>query len=249
MYPDVVDLREFYESELGRLTRRLVQEGCRRLWPSVQGEIVIGCGYATPYLRPFMQEADRVMALMPAQQGVTWWPREGPNATALIEETQLPLPDQSVDRVILAHGLENTDHIGDLLQECWRVLKPQGRLLVIVPGRSGWWARSAQSPFGYGFSFSFPHLRRVLVHNRFQIERHDRAVFVPPWAIPVFGKSIDWMERQGRRFIPAFAGVLLVEVSKQVYARPIREKVRMARPVIVPMPDLVSPTPTRWGRS
>lgn len=247
MFPDVVDLREFYESGFGLFTRKCVRAACQRLWANAGGEMVLGLGFATPYLRPYLQEAERVLAFMPAQQGVTWWPREGPNATALIDETRLPLPDLSIDKIILVHCLENTDHMGDLLQECARVLKPQGRMIVITPNRNGWWARSAGSPFSFGFSFSLPHLRRVLTHNRFQIERHERAGFVPAWAMSLLGKSVDWLERQGQRFFPALGSIFLVEVSKQVYARPIREKISVAQPVLIPMPDLVAPTPTRTG--
>lgn len=245
MYPDIVDLREFYESELGQLTRRLVRDALRGLWPDVAGASLLGLGYATPYMRPLNEQAARALALMPGQQGITCWPREGPNATALIEETHLPLSDHSVDRLILAHALENTEQIGALLQEAWRVLSPQGRMIAIVPHRSGWWARSARTPFGFGFSFSLPHIRRVLTHNRFQVERHARAVFMPPWAHGLAGSSADWIERQGRRFLPGLAGVLLVEASKQVYARPAREPVRLAKPVMMPLADLAAPTPTR----
>lgn len=248
MYPDVVDLREFYESSFGLLTRRFVREALSRLWPGVAGDMVLGLGYATPYLRPFMQEAERVLAFMPAQQGVTWWPREGPNATALIDETHVPLPDLSIDKIIIVHCLENTDHMGAVLQECWRVLKPHGRIVVIAPNRSGWWARSTASPFGFGFSFSLQHLRRVLTHNRFQIERHERAGFVPAWSLSVLGKSAEWLERQGQRFFPALASVFLVEISKQVYARPVRDKIKIAPPVLLPMPNLISPSHTREGQ-
>lgn len=244
MYPDVVDLREFYENELGQLTRGLVRDACRRLWPDISGQALLGLGYATPYLRPFMQEASRTLAFMPAQQGVVWWPREG-NLTALVEETHLPLATHAVDRIIMVHALENSDHIGSLLEEAWRVLAPQGRMIVIVPYRNGGYAGNASTPFGYGFSFSLQHLRRVLTHNRFQVERNDRAGFTPPWAYQLIGDaSAQWVERNARRFLPALAGILLVEVSKQVYARPLRQPVRIAKqkPVLLPIPDLARPT-------
>ncbi len=249
MYPDVVDLREYYESEGGQLTRRLVREACRRLWPNIAGYSVLGLGYATPYLRPFMGEAERLMAFMPAPQGVTWWPRDAANATALVEETALPLPDQSVNRILLIHALENTDHIANLLHEASRVLDAQGRMIVAVPGSMGWWARERFSPFSYGFSFSLAHLRRVLTHNNFQIEHHERALFIPPFARRWSPSTIDWIERQGRRCIPSFAGLMLVEVSKQVYSRPMREKVRVAPARLAPLlPELIPTPPTAATR-
>jgi SAM-dependent methyltransferase len=246
MYPDVVDLREFYESDLGRLAQRLVRERIRTLWPNIAGENLLGLGYATPYLRPFLGEAGRVMALMPAQQGVTWWPRDGANLTSLTEETFLPLPDGAVDRILMMHSLENTEHIGDVLQESQRVLSSNGKMIIMVPNRSGWWARDSRTPFGFGFSFSLPHIRRILTHNRFQLERHARAMFMPPFAYPLLNKSVNWLEKHGEVFLPGLAGVLLMEVSKQVYARPVQslrekfvhEKIRMPKllPIANPVP-------------
>ncbi|HEY4169095.1 MAG TPA: methyltransferase type 11, partial [Reyranella sp.] len=101
MWTDVLDLNEFYASTQGQMTVRLLRARLRDVWPNVRGETVLGLGYAAPFLRPFMEEAQRTMAFMPAQQGVLRWPREGRNHTALVDELDLPLPDRSVDRVLL----------------------------------------------------------------------------------------------------------------------------------------------------
>ena len=83
MWTDVLDLNDFYRSTLGQMTVRLLRARLREVWPSVRGETVLGLGYATPFLRPFMEEAGRVLAFMPAQQGVTRGPREGLNHTEI----------------------------------------------------------------------------------------------------------------------------------------------------------------------
>ena len=92
MWTDVLDLNEFYSSTQGQMTVRLLRSRLREVWPSVRGETVLGLGYATPFLRPFREEAARTLAFMPAQQGVTRWPREGANHTAFVDEMDLPLP-------------------------------------------------------------------------------------------------------------------------------------------------------------
>lgn len=255
MYPDVVDLREFYESDLGLLAQRLVRDAVRRLWPNVASETVLGMGYATPYLKPFIDEAARVIAFMPAQQGIAWWPRECPNLTSLTEESDLPLADMSVDRILMMHMAENTEHIGDVLQEVNRVLTSNGRMIVMVPHRSGWWARDARTPFGFGFSFSLSHIRRILTHHGFQVERHARAMYTPPFFTRFLNPYVNWIEKQGDAFVPGLAGVLLIEVSKQVYARPITKqavrergqvnKPSFARPGLMPIPGFGEPNPTR----
>ena len=92
---------------------------------------VLGFGYPTPYLRPFIGEAERVMAFMPARQGCVHWPPDEQNRVALTEETMLPLPDSSVDRILLVHLVEHSDSMRRLMRECWRVLTPNGRIVVV----------------------------------------------------------------------------------------------------------------------
>ncbi|MDX1921695.1 MAG: methyltransferase domain-containing protein [Alphaproteobacteria bacterium] len=254
MYPDVVDLREFYESDLGQLAQKLVREGVRKLWPNIANETVLGIGYATPYLRPFLNEAARVLAFMPAQQGITWWPRGAANLSSLTEEAALPLADNSVDRILMMHMAENTEHIGDVLQEMGRVLSSNGRMIIMVPNRSGWWAREQRTPFGFGFSFSLPHIRRILTHHGFQVERHARALYVPPFGTRFLAPYVSWIEKNCDVILPGLAGVLLIEVSKQVYARPamkqvnreqIIKKPRFKKADLIPIPGLGEPNPTR----
>ena len=83
MYSDVVDLRDFYQSSLGQVARRMIRRRIRMIWPDVTGLRMLGVGYATPYLQPFRDEAERVVALMPAAQGVLQWPRDELNVAAL----------------------------------------------------------------------------------------------------------------------------------------------------------------------
>src|SRR5512134_998346 len=101
MWNDAIELRDFYGTPLGQIARRLIRRRVRGIWPDVTGMSVLGLGYATPYLRQFHGSAARVMGLMPAGQGIVPWPPEGPGLTALIDETDLPLPDRSIDRLLL----------------------------------------------------------------------------------------------------------------------------------------------------
>src|SRR5262249_55714556 len=105
-------------------------------------------------------------AIMPAQQGVLHWPPEGPNAVTLADETELPLPDVSMDRVLLVHGLECSEHLRDMLREIWRVMTSSGRLLIVVPNRRGIWSRTDRPPLRRGPPFPpAPPARFVAQHN------------------------------------------------------------------------------------
>lgn len=239
MWHDVVDLREFYETRRGQVARHMVRRAVRSVWPDVKGQRLLGLGFAAPYLRQFMGEAERVLAFMPASQGVMHWPPEGPGLVSLVEETELPLPDYSVDRVLLAHGLENADSLRALLREIWRVLTGEGRVLVVVPNRRGIWARSDRTPLGWGHPYSAAQLSRVLRDNMFTPTRTERALYVPPIANYTFLRSAPAWERMGARFFPTFSGVVMIEAGKQLYAgtlKPAKQR-KLARPVVVSLPQ------------
>src|SRR5260221_7843117 len=117
---DVVDLRNFYAHPLGTVARRFIGRGVRRLWTGSAGLRVLGIGYATPYLGLFREDAERCLAFMPAAQGVVKWPTLRPTLAALVDETELPLPDAAVDRILFVHALEMTHDAPALLREVWR---------------------------------------------------------------------------------------------------------------------------------
>ena len=130
MWNDAIDLRDFYRTSLGQITQRTIRNRIRATWDNVSGLTLLGFGYATPYLLPFRDEAQRVVAAMPAQQGVLHWPADGLGSVALCDETEIPLPDVSVDRVLMVHGLECSEQLRPMLREIWRVLADGGRFLA-----------------------------------------------------------------------------------------------------------------------
>jgi SAM-dependent methyltransferase len=218
MWTDVLDLEEFYGSTLGQMTARLLRARLREVWPSVRGESVLGLGYATPFLRPFVEEASRTMAFMPAQQGVLRWPREGANLAALVDEMDLPLPDRSVDRVILVHAVEMTEHIRPMLREIWRVMADGGRLVTIAPTRAGLWSQLDRSPFYQGHPYSSGQLAGLLRANMFAPLRQTRALYMPPTRSRLALRMAPAVERFGQRWFSRFAGVSVIEAGKQLYA-------------------------------
>jgi SAM-dependent methyltransferase len=94
----------------------------------------MGLGFAAPYIGMFRGEAARLGALMPANQGALAWPAAGKGHAVMVEEAMLPLTDASVDRLLVVHCLETSESVRALLREIWRVLTPEG-LLLIVPNR------------------------------------------------------------------------------------------------------------------
>jgi len=245
MWHDVVDLRDFYETRLGAVTRRVVRREVRALWPDVAGQRILGLGYATPYLRQFLAEAERVLAFMPSSKGVVHWPPDARGLTTLVDEAELPRPDFSIDRVLLVHGLESSEVLRDMLREVWRVLTGDGRLLVVAPNRSGIWARLDRTPLGWGEPYSTGQLSRLLRDNMFTPTRSSRALYVPPLRSQAFLRSAPVWERIGSRWFPTFGGVVAVEAGKQLYAATLQaERKRFRRPIVVPFRRPAGPVPS-----
>ena len=102
------------------------------------------------------------------------------NLSCTSEEDCLPFADLTFDRILLVHGLEMAENARRLLREAWRVLKDDGRLLVVVPNRSGMWAYWDSTPFGHGLPYSTGQLGRLLAGALFRVERRDAALWMPP---------------------------------------------------------------------
>jgi len=222
MHLDVVDLRSFYyRTKLGRTAQRVLQENLRAFWPKTEGLTVAGFGFAAPFLRPFMTDAGNLICLMPDQQGVMPWPPGEHNRSVLCEETRWPLAPGSVDRLVVAHGLETCEKAGALLEEIWHVLAPGGEVVFILPNRTGAWSRRDTTPFGYGRPYSFSQAEKQLRAHRFVPERHEAVLYGPPSHKPYWLRSAGLWERMGRRVdAQMFAGVLMIQATKQVYALP-----------------------------
>ncbi len=245
MHLDVLDLRTFYyRTRLGRTAQRSIREQVQRMWPDARGMNMAGFGFAVPLLRPYLPTARRVVALMPGQQGVMPWPAGMPNVSVLCEEKLWPLENDSMDRLVVLHGLETSEDPIALLDECYRVLAPEGRGLFIVPNRAGLWSRRDATPFGFGRPYSLGQLESMLAAIGLTPKRHTAALFHPPSQTHFWLRTSAFWEKIGRRVSRRFAGgVLIIEVTKQVPAPPrngLPEAIR--RPLRV-LDGIASPEP------
>lgn len=217
MHADIVDLRQFYHSMLGHVAEQSIVMAISSLWQRLPQERLVGLGYAVPYLDRFRSDTERTFAFMPAGQGAVNWPVGELSATALVFDEELPLPDSSVDRVLMVHSLEYAENPRETLKEIWRVLAPGGRLVIVVPNRRGVWARMDHTPFGSGRPYSRGQLTALLRETNFTPGASAEALFFPPSKIRTILKLRSNFERVGRLLWPAFSGVIVVEAQKRLY--------------------------------
>lgn len=218
MAGDAHSAASFYGTACGSVACRLLREQLLQLWPDLSGQSVLGIGYAAPYLRAWRGQATRCIAAAPAQMGVARWPSTGSNLTCAVEESALPFPDLFFDRILLVHGIEGSENTRSLLREVWRVLKDDGRLMVVAPNRMGLWAHVERTPFGHGQPYSPGQIDRLLAANMFRVERRGVALYVPPTTLRLLLRMAPIWERSGRWLAPNLGGVTITESVKDAYA-------------------------------
>lgn len=237
MRRSVEDLRSFYGEPAGALARRMLARRLEEAWGEANGCDVLGLGYATPWLDAFVG-ARRTVAAMPGGQGVELWPSVGRNRTLLVDDRRLPFAAGAFDRVLLVHALEEADDALALMLEAVRALAPAGRIIIVAAARGGLWSRSESTPFGHGRPFTRRQLERLVREAGLEPTAWSQTLYVPPWG-PLLPLA-DGLEQIGRRLMPGAAGVILLEATRQAYARVhpggARAPVTALAPALQPQP-------------
>lgn len=214
MRREALELDRFYRSRQGLVARQMIERRLQAIWPDAAGLDVLGLGFTTPYLEPYHAAARRCVSFMPASQGAIIPP--GANCgIAMGDEMHLPFAEAVFDRVLLVHALEEADSLQALLREIWRVLAPEGRVVIVTAARSGIWAWLDSTPFGHGRPFSRAQLARLLDDALFEPTAWSRALYTPPWKWSTHPRIARMWESAGERAWPGLGGVVLVEAVKR----------------------------------
>lgn len=217
---DVESLQNFYSiSGLGLVVKDVITSVINEHWDNIQNKNIVGFGFLSPVAELFQEEREKLTLLMPASQGAIRWPNDSANVCVLSEEYLWPLPTGMTDYMIFLHGVEFSENISALLNECRRILAPGGKALFIVPNRTGLWCRGEATPFGSGRPYTVTQLKNQLLANSFHIGSSKSVLFSIPSNRKFSLKSAKFMESFGRKVLPGqFGGVLVVEASKQIAA-------------------------------
>jgi hypothetical protein len=220
MRPNIVNLRQFYSSPLGRKVRRRLRNLMSDSWKRGHGLVTVGLGYTTPLL-PLPDAADaqaRIIALMPIAQGAIYWPIDRENHSVLADEMRPPFMPSSLHRVLVAHGFEHVSTPDECLRIWWQLLAPGGRLMLVVPNRRGLWARLGATPFAAGTPYTLATLKYLLNEAGFTVRDMRSALFTPPSTHPFWLTCFNAIEWLGAACFPRIGGVFVVEAEKQIYA-------------------------------
>lgn len=149
--------------------------------------------------------------------------------SVLTDFEALPFPSQSLDLVVMPHTLEFTQDPHQTLREVERVLRPEGRVIVICFNPASLWglrfrADLVQHYLGRERSFlpfdpesiGWLRLRDWLRLLGLQIEQGRFGCYRPPLRSAVWLERTAWMERVGQHWWPVFGAVHLIVAVKRV---------------------------------
>ena len=210
-YSNVFDLKAFYDSALGRYTCQRLRLKITALWHEISREKILGFGFTLPYL-PLFSYGNECFAFMPSTIGAM--KIKGSVPCVMADCINLPAKNEYFDRVIIVHGLENCELPAKLLEEIWRVLKPAGKLLVIVPNQGTFWQK-IKNPFRTSRVFSRHRLINCLTYSKFTPKKFRRALFFIPTKFRNLNRLCGII---GMIFWRPFSGVLIVEAEKLIFA-------------------------------
>ena len=153
------DIYSFYQSSLGSIVKRTVRQRITSALKDISNQSVCGYGYTSPYLS-FLKKSHanlNITSLIPDfLDGSITEKYDFDEKT--IHEYFLPLDPSSVDLVVSTHLLEFVEKPISSIEEIWRILKPNGYFIALVPRRSGLWTRYDNNHFGHGRSYSTTRL-------------------------------------------------------------------------------------------
>lgn len=235
MSVDVIDLREFYASPLGKASQSALLRTFGKTVPMSEDLDLVGIGYPVPIFDKLAENIPQAIILMPARQGALQWPIGKDSKVALVDENELPIETASVQCVVVLHLIENVADPGEVLDEIWRILVPEGKLILVASNRRGLWTRFEHTPFGNGRSFSRGQLSTLLRKAKLTPSSWNHGLNFPPIRINGLMRFYPFVDKIGARLWPLFCGAYVVTATKRLYQGvPVGAKrtVRVKAPVI-----------------
>ena len=206
---DLGSFDEWLESPLGSYVVAREQAIYDRVLPDLFGFYALQMGAAA---RPLLQTS-RV-----TQKFTLAWDT---NASVLAEPDQLPFAENQFDVIVLPHTLEFQALPHEVLREVFRVLRPEGRLLMTgfnpysLFGVKRYFGRERSGPWGGEF-ISLSRAKDWLTLLGFDIVGGQLDGYNLPAQSEATLQRLAWLEGAGDRWWPFAGGVYFLHAVKRV---------------------------------
>lgn len=219
MRPDPHKLDVFYKSPSGILLSDILSRKLNSRWHDLSGQDVLGYGFCEKYLSSYKKTANRIILALP-KVNLNRVDSGDMHATSCItEDLYLPFSDSRFDKILCVHSNVDPSNFDLLLKEFWRVLRPEGQIIIIASNSSGGWIKN-MGPFSEEISFSRKELKNSLVNSGFQTTNLTGIIHLPYRNLSTKNRFLYILENMSEIIFPYFSRVVLVEAIKRLYAEP-----------------------------
>ena len=143
------------------------------------------------------------------------------NCVSKMDYDYLAIQSSSVDLVLISHGLEFAEHPEIMIREAFRILRPEGYLIVC--------GFNPTSTFGLNKKFhladNYPFAGNFIFAHRLKdwfkvlgltIDTGYYLAYSPPWLTMESNWLRDKIEKLGNRWLPLLGGVYIYSAIKRI---------------------------------
>ena len=170
------------------------------------------------------------------------------------EASFLPIQSNSIDLVILPHALEFNANPHQILREVYRVLIPEGHVVISGFNPVSLWGmchylKSTRKEFPWNGDFIALHrLKDWLKLLDFEMAGGRLCCYVPPFKQEKWRRRFQFMEAAGDRWWPISGGVYFLHAIKHMHGmriiKPGWKNSMDARKKMIPATQKLNGTPT-----
>lgn len=144
-----------------------------------------------------------------------WWAKRAASGSDIVADcAALPFDSETMDAVVVVHALESSSRPHDVVREAVRVLRPEGRLLIIGFNPYSMLSLASGAPYRRRW-ISVWRLKDWLKLLETAPQASAYAAFLPPWKSLYKSRLCRWLEPAGRRWLPFTGGVYMIAVTKR----------------------------------
>jgi SAM-dependent methyltransferase len=145
-----------------------------------------------------------------------------PPAEVIADPHWLPFPENSIDLIVMPHALEFTDDPHQMLREAYRVIRPEGQIVIAafnpfsLFGAKRYFGREQRPPWNGNF-IALYRMKDWLTLLGFDVVGGRLDCYVPPFSREKWLARCGFVERAGDRWWPIAGGVYYLRATKHVH--------------------------------
>jgi SAM-dependent methyltransferase len=157
-----------------------------------------------------------------------------PPADIIADPHGLPFAENTIDLIVMPHALEFTDDPHLMLREAWRVIRPDGQIVIAgfnpfsLFGAKRYFGRQQTPPWNGNF-IALYRMKDWLTLLGFDVVGGRLDCYAPPFTHEPWLARSGFFERAGDRWWPIGGGVYFLRATKHVHGMRVITPARQRR--------------------